>query len=237
MKTHVIGEFTRVEGELAADGNLRIAGQITGRIRVEESVVIEPTARVVGEISAAAVVVRGSFEGRIAASGRITLETGSITQAALECTRIGIAEGAQFRGTIFTADESATMRVQPLTDAPAKPDSVAAIAAPQAQPTTPDAAPDAAAEHTEPAESSAAEPVAGEAQGDDTTTVPRTRSPEHAAVEPDDGPETFVMPGAIALVDDRGEPTTETTTDNSPAQVALLADDAMQPGPRKGRRR
>jgi cytoskeletal protein CcmA (bactofilin family) len=257
MKTHVIGERTRVEGELSADGNLRIAGTVTGRVRVEESVVIEPSARVSGEITAASVIVRGHFEGRISASGRIALEAGSTTQAELDCVRIAIAEGAHFRGAIFTADESATMRLaspapqhapapahaQPAPVGAPAPFATATPAAhlePQPDTTARVAAPDAETVKVPAPILDVPHPIRGERRyTHEVPTVLRTGTADHAAVDDADELRTsVVMPGAVETSDDDvEEATSTTTTDKSPAQVALLDDDLPMPGPKKGRRR
>ncbi|TNC46758.1 polymer-forming cytoskeletal protein [Rubellimicrobium rubrum] len=107
-RSHLIAG-TRIVGDISAPGLLEIQGEVEGRV-LADSVVIEERGTVDGEVQAAAIGVKGTFNGhlaggavRIHATARLSgticydslhIESGSDITATFERVRRGEAEPA-----------------------------------------------------------------------------------------------------------------------------------------------
>ena len=96
-----IGKSVLIKGELSGSEDLTVEGQIEGEIELTQHVLtVGPHGRITAQISAKAVVVRGTVVGNIKASGKVSIcDTGTV-EGDIFAPRIAIAEGARFRGKI-----------------------------------------------------------------------------------------------------------------------------------------
>jgi cytoskeletal protein CcmA (bactofilin family) len=102
-----VGSTVVIKGELRAQEDLVIAGRVEGTISVTGHLVtVEAGARVVGDITAAGIVVSGSVQGSLVAEDRIKAETGADLQGDLSAPRIAVADGAVVNGRIETVTPS-----------------------------------------------------------------------------------------------------------------------------------
>ncbi len=90
-----------MSGELRFRDNVRIDGQVEGEIYCEKSVVVGDDAMVRANIHAANVVIHGTVEGDVVASGETTLHKSSSVTGELKTGGIVVERGAQLRGCIL----------------------------------------------------------------------------------------------------------------------------------------
>ena len=67
----VLGLGVTLEGKIEGDGDVRIAGKITGEIRINGDLIVDRGAHLTAKVSAANVTLGGELEGNIAATGQL----------------------------------------------------------------------------------------------------------------------------------------------------------------------
>jgi cytoskeletal protein CcmA (bactofilin family) len=89
------GESLRIKGEVIANEDLRIEGQIEGTISVSEhTLVVGPQARINATVKGRAIIVAGSLKGAVTARERFELQERGSLDGTLDAPRISIRDGA-----------------------------------------------------------------------------------------------------------------------------------------------
>jgi cytoskeletal protein CcmA (bactofilin family) len=97
----VIGKSVQIRGEVKGSEDLLVDGQVEGTITLTESrLTIGPNAKVAAHVSARDVVVLGTLNGNISATGRIELRQGSDLIGDISASRLSIEENAVFKGKV-----------------------------------------------------------------------------------------------------------------------------------------
>ena len=123
----VIGPTLVFKGELSADEDLVIEGQIEGTIDHQKRLVIGKKGRVKADIHASSVIVEGQLVGDIYSKGIVSLANGADVQGDISCGRIVMEDGAWFKGNIDMGERSkvkGTMLQKSLRQRPVPIDSV-----------------------------------------------------------------------------------------------------------------
>ena len=96
-----IGKSVIVKGELSGSENLTIEGQVDGKIELRQHVLtIGPHGKIKAQVFAKTVIVMGEVNGNITATERINIREQGSVDGDISAPRVGIAEGAHFRGSI-----------------------------------------------------------------------------------------------------------------------------------------
>ncbi len=104
----VIGPTLVFKGELSADEDLVIEGNIEGRIaHHKKHLTIGKKGRVKADIHASSVIVEGTLIGDIHSDGIVSLARGADVEGDIFCGRIIMEDGARFKGKIDTGDSDA----------------------------------------------------------------------------------------------------------------------------------
>lgn len=97
----VIGSTLVIKGELSADEDLIIEGQIEGTIaHHRKHLTVGKKGRVKADIHASSVIVEGQLVGNIHSEGIVSLAKGADVKGDIFCSRIVMEDGARFRGKI-----------------------------------------------------------------------------------------------------------------------------------------
>lgn len=95
----IIGESSRIEGNIITKASLRIEGQVEGDIETEGDVTIGKQGEALSNIIARNVLNAGTIRGSVQTKGELTItETGKLYGDIL-VTALTIAGGGQFQGT------------------------------------------------------------------------------------------------------------------------------------------
>jgi cytoskeletal protein CcmA (bactofilin family) len=95
----VIGKSVQIRGEVKGSEDLLVDGQVEGTITLTESrLTIGPN--VAAHVAARDVVVLGTLNGDITATGRIELRQGSNLIGDISAARLSIEENAVFKGKV-----------------------------------------------------------------------------------------------------------------------------------------
>jgi cytoskeletal protein CcmA (bactofilin family) len=97
----VIGPTLIFKGELSADEDLVIEGQIEGTIaHHKKHLTVGKQGRVKADIHASSVIVEGQLVGDIHSEGVVSLANGADVRGNIYCARIVMEDGARFKGKI-----------------------------------------------------------------------------------------------------------------------------------------
>lgn len=97
----VIGPTIEIKGELNAEENLLIQGKIEGTINHKSKIlVIGEEGAIKANINGSRVVIEGSIEGDIKGSDAIVIKSDANMKGDIFSPRVGIEEGAKFKGSI-----------------------------------------------------------------------------------------------------------------------------------------
>lgn len=94
----IIGDNTRIEGDLHIEGSLMVAGVINGDIFSTETVRIAEEAKISGKVTAAELYLNGTVGNGVHCSGKVVLGPHSRLIGELTATRLIVEEGAVFVG-------------------------------------------------------------------------------------------------------------------------------------------
>ena len=95
----VVGASVKIEGDLVSEGDIRVEGLVSGKIKTTKNLYVGPMAKIEADVEAGNAVVAGSVKGDIKTKESLLIqETGKIS-GSITCARLSIAEGANFSGT------------------------------------------------------------------------------------------------------------------------------------------
>jgi len=104
-RTSVLGPTLRFKGELHADEELLIRGQIEGSITHSQRVTICAEGTVKASISAQIIAVEGTVEGDLHAAKAVQVKGTARLKGNIQAPSVSIVDGAHFNGSIVM-DES-----------------------------------------------------------------------------------------------------------------------------------
>jgi cytoskeletal protein CcmA (bactofilin family) len=93
-----ISDGTTIIGDIKTEHDLRIEGYLKGSLEVGGMLVLGPTGKIEGEVSARTATIAGQIRGNIKGQEKIVLETKSLLVGDLVTKELVINEGAIFQG-------------------------------------------------------------------------------------------------------------------------------------------
>jgi len=91
----------KIRGEITGTSDLIIDGDTQGKIRLTNGcVTVGPNGRVTADIDARDIVINGTVQGNLKASGSVRLGPSSHVEGSVLTPRIGIDDGARLRGNV-----------------------------------------------------------------------------------------------------------------------------------------
>ena len=93
----IVGDGTRVAGQVSAKGTIRIDGILEGDVDADW-VVVGETGKILGNIRSRGVVVGGSVAGNIEAAETVELMRGAKMTGEIRAPKLSVSEGAFFEG-------------------------------------------------------------------------------------------------------------------------------------------
>lgn len=100
QSTSVLGPTLRFKGDLVADEDLVVQGQVEGSILHTRSLTIGSQGRMQGDIKARRITVEGKVTGDLHAFENATLAAGAEVRGNVFANEVSVAEGARFSGRI-----------------------------------------------------------------------------------------------------------------------------------------
>jgi cytoskeletal protein CcmA (bactofilin family) len=110
-RVSVLGPTLRFKGELSAEEDLVIHGEVEGTIGPSPRVTVGAEAKVTASVHAATVIVEGRVEGDVKAEKAVVVKASADVRGNIESPTVNIVEGARFNGQVTMAPaESAPAR-------------------------------------------------------------------------------------------------------------------------------
>jgi cytoskeletal protein CcmA (bactofilin family) len=94
----VVGPSVKIQGDLNSEGNIKIEGQVTGKVKTSQSVFVIPGAKIAADVLAGNAVVGGEIQGNLKISGHLILQSTAKVMGDIVCTVLRVEDGAQFSG-------------------------------------------------------------------------------------------------------------------------------------------
>jgi cytoskeletal protein CcmA (bactofilin family) len=111
----VLGPTLHFKGELYGEEDLEFQGQLEGSIEHTRSLSIGKEGGVTGNIRAKFVIVEGRVDGDIYATESVSVRQSAKVKGNIFAPRVGIADGAQFSGSIDMSHKAAGVATRPAT--------------------------------------------------------------------------------------------------------------------------
>lgn len=100
MAGTVIGEGLSIEGEIHADEEVVVQGNLRGRLTSSDAVSIGPSSVVQADIAGQSVSIAGQVVGDVTAPERVDIQAGGRLVGDVKAARFTIADGASFKGAV-----------------------------------------------------------------------------------------------------------------------------------------
>ena len=94
-------EGTSVQGELVAEGDIRVDGSVSGRITCKATLIIGREGYVDGEVSTVNMRAAGKFKGNADVSGELRLESSASIDGDLTVAALDVEDGAKLNGRVY----------------------------------------------------------------------------------------------------------------------------------------
>ena len=114
-KASVLGASLRFKGDLTADEDLVIEGQLDGSVLHTRSLTIGSQGQVRGNIRARRVIIEGQVNGNVYALESVTLRAGAALQGDVFARRVSIETGARVSGRVDMDNAPAVPKIDTLS--------------------------------------------------------------------------------------------------------------------------
>jgi len=94
----VVGPSVKIQGDLNSEGNVKIEGQVSGKVKTSQSVFVIPGAKIAADVIAGNAVVGGEIQGNLKIGGHLVLQSTAKIMGDITCTVLRVEDGAQFSG-------------------------------------------------------------------------------------------------------------------------------------------
>ena len=95
---NIIGQGTRITGDLISNGDFRVDGAIEGNVKVGQRLVIGGTGKILGNIEADSATVAGHIKGNLTVKNVLELKPSAKIDGDIITNKMVIEAGAQFKG-------------------------------------------------------------------------------------------------------------------------------------------
>jgi cytoskeletal protein CcmA (bactofilin family) len=110
----IVGASVKIEGDLKSQGNLRIDGTVTGKVKTTQNLFVGESAVISADVEAENAVIGGTVQGNIKVPGVLQItKTGRLTGDII-CGALQIEQGAYFIGKCQMNDTG--NNVQPVSE-------------------------------------------------------------------------------------------------------------------------
>lgn len=96
---NIISEGTKIKGDIIANGDIRIDGELIGNISAKGRLVVGPNGKISGEIVCNNVEVSGSIKGKVKAGELMNMKSTSRIEGDIVVGKLSVEPGSVFSGT------------------------------------------------------------------------------------------------------------------------------------------
>ena len=96
---NIISEGTKIKGDVIANGDIRIDGELLGNISAKGRLVIGPKGKIEGQIICNNIEISGYVKGKVTASELINMKSTSQITGDIVAGKLSVEPGSLFSGT------------------------------------------------------------------------------------------------------------------------------------------
>ena len=96
---NIINEGTLIRGDIVANGDIRIDGELVGNIEAKGRLVIGPNGKVDGEVNCNNIEVSGYIKGKVNVSEMLTMKASAKVSGDIVAGKLSVEPGSLFTGT------------------------------------------------------------------------------------------------------------------------------------------
>lgn len=94
----VVGPSVKIQGDLNSEGNIRIEGHVSGKIKTSQSVIVNQGAKIAADVLAGNAIIGGEVQGNLKVSDHLILQSSARMTGDISCSVLRVEDGAQFTG-------------------------------------------------------------------------------------------------------------------------------------------
>lgn len=110
----IVGATVKIEGDLVSEGDIKIDGLVTGKIKTSKNLYVGPMAKIDANVEAQNAVLAGMVNGDVKVKDNLIIEATGKVDGNIACGKLAIAEGAHFTGSCSMPEVSQSK--QPLAE-------------------------------------------------------------------------------------------------------------------------
>lgn len=111
----IVGASVKIEGDLVSEGDIRVDGLVTGKIKTTKNLYVGPMAKIEADVESQNAVLAGIIKGEVTVKASLIIqETGNI-EGNITCEKLAIAEGAHFTGSCTMPEKGKDLK-QPVPE-------------------------------------------------------------------------------------------------------------------------
>lgn len=96
---NIISEGTKIKGDIVANGDIRIDGDLVGNISAQGRLVVGPKGKIEGKIDCNNIEVSGYIKGKVFAKELLTMKSTSKIEGDISAVKLSVEPGSEFTGT------------------------------------------------------------------------------------------------------------------------------------------
>jgi cytoskeletal protein CcmA (bactofilin family) len=96
---NIISEGTKIKGDINANGDIRIDGELIGNILAKGKLVIGPKGRIEGQINCNNIEISGYIKGKVTASELLNMKSTSQITGDIVAGKLSVEPGSLFSGS------------------------------------------------------------------------------------------------------------------------------------------
>jgi cytoskeletal protein CcmA (bactofilin family) len=96
---NIISEGTKIKGDIIANGDIRIDGELLGNISAQGRLVVGSKGKIEGEIVCNNIEVSGYIKGKLEAKELLTMKSTSKIEGDIAAGKLSVEPGSEFTGT------------------------------------------------------------------------------------------------------------------------------------------
>lgn len=101
----IVGPSVKIDGDLKSQGNLRVDGTVTGKVKTSQNLFVGETANLSADIEAENAIINGTVQGNVKVVGALVLGRTGRLMGDMNCGSLQVEEGAYFAGKCTMKDQ------------------------------------------------------------------------------------------------------------------------------------
>ena len=108
----IVGPGLVIEGKLAGNGSIRLAGRVKGEVAITGNVTVDPDGTIEGDVRADRVQIAGRATANILAASAVEVSGSASVVGDVQAPSVQVSAGAKIRGSVVSGWSDADLQGQ-----------------------------------------------------------------------------------------------------------------------------